>query len=42
MEYHDLLLSMFALENECLRVDVRMMDDYGQCPMVIEHIAVDY
>ena len=28
-----------ALENACLRVYVSMMDDYGQCPMLIEHIA---
>ena len=31
-----------ALENESLRVFVGMMDDYGLCPIVIEHIAFDY
>ena len=31
-----------ALKNACLRVYVGMMDDYGLCPMVIEHIAFDY
>ena len=31
-----------ALENASLRVYVGMMDDYGLCPMVIEHIAFDY
>ena len=31
-----------ALENACLRVNVSMMDDYGLCPMVIEHTAFDY
>ena len=31
-----------ALENASLRVRVGMMDDYGLCPMVIEHIAFDY
>ena len=25
-----------------LRVYVGMMDDYGLCPMVIEHIAFDF
>ena len=35
MEYHYLLFSMLALENACLRVNVGVMDDYGQCPMVI-------
>ena len=39
MEYHYLLLLMFALENAFLRVYIGMMDDYGQCPLVIEHIA---
>ena len=29
----------FALENACLRAYIGMMDDYGKCPMVIEHIA---
>ena len=29
----------FALENACLRVRVGMMDDYGQCLTVIEHIV---
>ena len=29
----------FALENACLRVYVGVIDDYGQCSMVIEHIA---
>ena len=29
----------FALENACVRVYVGMMDDYGLCPMLIEHIA---
>ena len=29
-----------ALENARLRVYVSMMDDYGLCPMVIEHIAL--
>ena len=42
MEYHYILLSMSALENACLRLYVGMMDDYGQCPMVIEHIEFDY
>ena len=36
------LLSNFTLENVCLRVYVGMMNDYGLCPMVIEHIAFDY
>ena len=36
MGYHYLLLSSFALENACY---VGMMNDYGQCPMIIEHIA---
>ena len=31
-----------ALENACLRVYVSMMDDYGLCPMVIEHTAFGY
>ena len=31
-----------ALENASLRVYVGMMDDYGLCLMVIEHIAFDY
>ena len=31
-----------ALENASLRLYVGMMDDYGLCPMVIEHIAFDY
>ena len=31
-----------ALENVSLRVYVGMMDDYGLCPMMIEHIAFDY
>ena len=39
IEYHYLLLSIFALENAHLRVYVGMMDDYGQCPMVIDYIA---
>ena len=30
-----------ALESVSLRVYVGMMDDYGLCPMVIEHIAFD-
>ena len=42
MEYHYLLILIFALENASLRVYVGMMDDYGQCLMVIEHIAFDY
>ena len=42
MEYHYPLLSMLALENACFRMYVVMMDDYGQCPIVIEHIAFDY
>ena len=29
----------FALENACLRVYVSMMDDYGLCPILIEHTA---
>ena len=31
-----------ALKNASLRVYVGMMDYYGLCPMVIEHIAFDY
>ena len=31
-----------ALENASLRVYVGMMDDYGLCPMVIEHTVFDY
>ena len=31
-----------ALENASLRACVSMIDDYGLCPMVIEHIAFDY
>ena len=31
-----------ALENACLRVYVSMMDDYGPCPMMIEHAVYDY
>ena len=31
-----------ALENASLGVYVCMMDDYGLCPRVIEHIAFDY
>ena len=31
-----------ALENASLKVYVGMMDDYGRCPMVIEHIAFNY
>ena len=31
-----------AIENASLRVYVGMMDDYGLCPMVIEHIAFNY
>ena len=42
MEYHYLLLSIFALEDARLRVYFGMMDDYGQCSMVIEHITFDY
>ena len=42
MEYHYLLLLVSALENACIRVYVSMMDDYGQCPIVIEHIAFNY
>ena len=42
MEYRYLLLSIFSLENACLRVYGGMMDDYGQCPLVIKHIAFDY
>ena len=39
MGCHYSLLSMFSLENACLRVYVGMMDDYGFCRMVIKHIA---
>ena len=42
MEYHYPLLSMLALENACFKMYVVMMDDYGQWPMVIKHIAFDY
>ena len=31
-----------TLENASLRVYVGIMDDYGLCPMVIEHTAFDY
>ena len=31
-----------VLENASLRVYVGMMDDYGLCPMMIEHTAFDY
>ena len=31
-----------ALENASLRVYVGMMNDYGLCLIVIEHIAFDY
>ena len=31
-----------ALENASLRVYVGIMDDYGLCPMVIEHTTFDY
>ena len=41
MEYHYLLLSMFALENACFRMDVGMMDGYEQGPMVIEHMHLN-
>ena len=37
-----LLLSIFELENACLMVYVGMVADYGQCLMVIEHIAWFY
>ena len=49
--FHVLLKSWFtiifnfqrvALENASLRACVCMMDDYGLCPMVIEHTAFDY
>ena len=31
-----------AIENAYLKVYVSMMDDYGLCPMMIEHTAYDY
>ena len=37
-----LTFNKIVLENACLRVYVSMMDDYGLCPMVIEHTAFDY
>ena len=40
MEYHNPLLSIFALKNANFRMYVGMMDDYGQCLMVIEHIEL--
>ena len=39
MVCHYPLLSMFCIKECMLRVYVGMMDDYGFCLMVIEHIA---
>ena len=36
------LLSMSCISECMLRVYAGMTDDYGFCPIVIEHIAFDY
>ena len=42
MGYRYPLLSMLCIREWMLRVYVSMMDDYGLCPMLIEHIAFYY
>ena len=42
MGCHYPLLSQLCIRECMFKVYVGMMDDYGQCPMVIEHIALDH